>query len=210
MRRWHKYGSRYGKLHALTRFIGTRIPFTWRLLGPVVSRRYREVWAGAAGPKILNLGGGSNCLDGCLTADIDPRSDCYVDCRKPLPFKDSSIDGIFSEEMIEHISKSDGLRMLSECWRVMKPGATIRLTTPDLDWFCSSLLRRAIDCDEINDIFYKHKHVYLYSRQEIEVSLRACGFVDIRQSSYKDFAAQLGYFDSHPIRLIILQIFRNM
>ncbi len=199
-RRWHKYSARYGAIHSGARFIGTRVPFVWRLLGPIVSRPYRLAWVAASGRKVLNLGGGSNSLAGCLTADVDPRSDTYVDCRKALPFNESSVDGIFCEEMIEHISKSDGLRFLRDCWRVMKPGAAIRLTTPDLGWFCTSLLRGAIQCDDFNDICYKHEHRYLYTREELEASLQACGFVEIRRSSYKEPGAQLGYLDSHPVR----------
>jgi hypothetical protein len=96
--------------------------------------------------------------------------------------------------MIEHISKSDGLRLLQECWRILKPGGVIRLTIPDLDWFCSSLLKGTIDCDLINGIFFNHQHVYLYSR------LRISAFIDIRQSSFRDPAAALGYLDSHAVR----------
>jgi predicted SAM-dependent methyltransferase len=197
---WHKYTARYGVVHALARFIGARIPSAWDLVGPIVTRHYRLAWLSASGRKIINLGGGGNCLDGCLTADIYPRADTFVDCRKALPFANASIDGIFCEEMIEHISKLDALRLLQECWRILKPGGVIRITTPDLDWFCGSLLKGAIDCDVINSIFFNHQHVYLYSRLQLHASLRISGFIDIRQSSFRDPAAALGYLDSHALR----------
>ena len=197
---WQKYSARYGVIHAIARLVGTRIPFTWPLLAPIVTRGYREAWIESPGRKILNLGGGDNCLEGCLTADLFPRSDTYVDCRRPLPFEDTSVDGIFCEEMIEHIARPDGVRLLRECWRVLKPGAVIRLTTPDLDWFCNSLLLGTINCETFNDIFYRHEHLFLYSRHEIQTALEASGFVDIRQSKYRDSASLLGYLDSHPAR----------
>ena len=127
--RWPKYRGRYGTVHAAVRFIGTRIPVVWKLLGPPISRAYRIAWIKSTGPKILNLGGGGNCLNECLTVDIDPRADSYVDLRQALPFADKSIDGIFCEEVIEHLSELDGAAMLCECLRIMKPGAVIRITT---------------------------------------------------------------------------------
>jgi predicted SAM-dependent methyltransferase len=199
-RRWRKYRSRYGALHAAVRFVGTRIPFIWKLFGPAVSRSYRLAWIKSAEPKILNLGGGGNCLDGCLTVDIDPRADSYVDLKRPLPFADKSIDGIFCEEVIEHLSELDGTAMLRECLRIMKPSSVIRITTPDLDWFCGSLINGAIVCDDMNKIFYDHQHRYLYTRDKLATAVKCCGFVEIRQSSYRETNSRYGYLDNHPVR----------
>ena len=192
LQRWQEYRGRYGAMHAAALYIGTRIPFTWKLFGPLVSRSYRTMWAKSAAPKILNLGGGGNCLEGCLTVDVFPRADSYVDLRKPLPFADKSIDGIFCEEVIEHLSSLDGEALLHQCLRIMKPGAVIRLTTPDLDWFCMSLINGAIDCGDINKIFYDHEHRYLYTRNELAAALRRRGFVEIRQSSYREPKSKRG------------------
>jgi predicted SAM-dependent methyltransferase len=200
LRRWRKYCGRYGAAHASVRFMGTRIPFVWKLFGPFVSRSYRIAWINSAAPKIVNLGGGGNCLDGCLTVDTDPRADSYVDLRKPLPFGDKLIDGIFCEEVIEHLSELDGAVMLRECLRIMKPGAVIRITTPDLNWFSLSLIDGEIDCGDMNKIFYGHKHRYLYSRNKLSDSVRRCGFIELRQSIYRDSNSQLGHLDSHPDR----------
>jgi SAM-dependent methyltransferase len=200
LRRWRKYYGRYGAAHAAVRFVGTRIPFVWELFGPLVSRSYRIKWISSAGPKILNLGGGGNCLDGCLTVDIDPRADSYVDLRKPLPFADKSIDGIFCEEVIEHLSELDGAVMLRECLRILKPGAVIRVTTPDLDWFSVSLINGAIDCGDINKIFYGHQHRYLYTRNKLATAVGLGGFIEIRHSIYREPSSRYGYLDNHPDR----------
>jgi predicted SAM-dependent methyltransferase len=36
--------------------------------------------------------------------------------------------------MIEHITFAEGLNMLSECYRILKPGGKIRLSTPNLSF----------------------------------------------------------------------------
>ncbi|WP_176498037.1 hypothetical protein [Sphingomonas sp. HMP6] len=44
-----------------------------------MSRGYRNRWTHQSGMKLLNLGGGSNTIEGALTADLDPRADTYMD-----------------------------------------------------------------------------------------------------------------------------------
>ena len=43
----------------------------------------------------------------------------------------NSLDYIFSEHMIEHVSYEQGASMLRECYRTLKPGGRLRLATPD-------------------------------------------------------------------------------
>src|SRR6478672_908318 len=196
--KWNRYRTRYGALHSAVRFAGIKAPIIWRAIGAPVSAKYRENWLSAPGEKVINLGGGSNISDSFLTVDIDPRADCYVDLRKPLPFPDNSVDAVFCEEAIEHLSKADGLAMLIECGRVMRPGGKIRITTPDLDWFAAGILDRSISCDFFNEIFFSHNHRYIYSRRELTNLLRTANFVSIRASTYKDMNSALGALDSHP------------
>ena len=85
--------------------------------------------------KKLHLGAGSNSLPGWLNSDLDPSlsSDViYLDATKPFPVKDCIFDYVFSEHMIEHVTYPEGLHMLKECHRVLKPGGKIRIATPDL------------------------------------------------------------------------------
>jgi len=194
------YRRRYGVTHALTRFAATKVPAIWPVVGPLVSRGYRERWIRQAGVKLLNLGGGSNTIEGALTADLDPRADTYMNLAKRLPFEDASIDLIFTEEFIEHIPKAAAAIMLQECARVLKPGGVLRIATPDLDWLSAGTLDGSVPCDLVNDSFYGHGHRYLYSRAAMAKAVREAGFSDIRHSTYKDPASQLGYLDSHADR----------
>jgi predicted SAM-dependent methyltransferase len=82
----------------------------------------------------LHLGCGTRVLDGWLNVDIEPCSPqvLRLDATQPFPFADASFDYLFSEHMIEHLSYPQGLQMLTECRRVLKPGGVLRIATPDL------------------------------------------------------------------------------
>jgi len=82
----------------------------------------------------LHIGCGGNTIEGWLNTDFMPssRQVLNLDATKVFPFKDNQFDYIFSEHMIEHIPYKDGKNMLTECFRVLKPGGKLRLSTPDL------------------------------------------------------------------------------
>lgn len=93
-------------------------------------RRYLR----CAGQPRLHLGAGGNVLSGWLNTDyLGHFPAClHLDVRKRFPFADESLEYVFSEHMIEHLCYDDGIRMLRECHRVLKPGGFIRIETPDL------------------------------------------------------------------------------
>lgn len=81
----------------------------------------------------LHIGCGDNELPEWLNTELCPRgSQVYLDATGPFPLPDNCIDLVYSEHMIEHVSWEGGRAMLGECYRVMKPGATLRIVTPDL------------------------------------------------------------------------------
>ncbi len=81
----------------------------------------------------LQIGAGSVNYPGWLNTDIEPSGEqVYLDATKPFPLPDGSIQYIFGEHVIEHLSYEDGLAMLRECHRVLASGGKIRLATPNL------------------------------------------------------------------------------
>ena len=94
----------------------------------------------------LQLGAGSNGLPGWLNSEgfvpssfthsLEVASDyIFLDVCQPFPFKNNSVDYIFHEHVIEHLSYHQGQFMLQECFRSLKPGGRIRIATPDLQVF---------------------------------------------------------------------------
>lgn len=48
----------------------------------------------------------------------------------PYPFKKESIDGIFSSHFIEHLDGPERIKFFDEMYRILKPGAKMRLIHP--------------------------------------------------------------------------------
>lgn len=194
------YSQRYGVLHAVCGYIGRYWFGFWCAVAPWATRPYLQRWLRSSGPHVLNLGGGGVLSNRWLTADVTPRSDVFMNVTKRLPMPDESVDVVYSEEVIEHIDRQSGCRMLAECFRVLKPGGTLRLTTPSLDYFARQVLSNPNAIQEINDIFYCHGHQFIYSEASLRQTLNETGFINLKQSSYRDAGSKYGSFDSHPAR----------
>lgn len=199
--RLQHYRRRYGCWHAALSFIGRQSFGLWQIIGPAVTRPYLNRWLRSDGLKILNLGGGNVLFDRWLTADVTPRADVHMDVTKPLPLPEGCVDVVFSEEVIEHISRDQGDAMLRECLRVLKPGGWLRLTTPSLDYFARRALADPACVREINAIFYRHEHRHIYSEAELRGALKSAGFVEVRPSRYREPESRFGYLDTHPERV---------
>jgi predicted SAM-dependent methyltransferase len=153
----------------------------------------------------LQLGAGPTILEGWLCTDILPESDqvLYLDVTEPFPFDDNVFDYIYCEHMIEHLSWHEGLSMLKECRRILKPGGAIRIATPDLtvllglyagehdpasaryiDWIMDKFLadmpaHRAAFV--INNAFRNWGHHFLYNYDLLQMAMREAGFRDVRR-----------------------------
>ena len=55
----------------------------------------------------------------------------YCDASKKIPFKDSSVDLIYSCHMLEHLDKSEAEMFFNESYRVLKTRGVMRLVVPD-------------------------------------------------------------------------------
>lgn len=90
-------------------------------------------------PSKLQLGAGSNNLQGWFNTDYFPRNNIFfLDVTKPFPAPSNSFQFVFSEHHIEHISYKYAVGMLKEVFRIMKPDGYIRIATPNLQQYLSS------------------------------------------------------------------------
>ena len=153
---------------------------------------------------LINLGCGPVPLAGWVNVDIAraPHVDVVWDLRRGLPFADSSCSAVFSEHVIEHLSRDDAGRLLHECHRVLQTGGVLRLSTPDAGRFLRSyagdgeFLRHPgftrpaeTPLDRINHMMREDgQHLWVYDSPSLLLLLKRAGFAP---SVEQDFGVSL-------------------
>ena len=174
---------------ALARKVPTWVPGAFRkwstfAVGPVSRRR----WAQLAGtrPLRLHLGCGWSYIENWVNVDLfATRADIAWDLRQGMPLADDSVDAIFHEHMLEHLSLRDGLLFTEECRRVLKPGGVLRIGVPDAgacidsysgkgnpDWARS----RPTGMLAVQGLFYENGHRAMYDSETLVLMCVAAGF----------------------------------
>lgn len=87
---------------------------------------------------MLNVGCGTDYKKGWINIDNNTdnnieKLDLNWDLRNPLPFEDNSVDFIFNEHFVEHLTVEEARISLADFRRVLKPGGVMRIAMPDLE-----------------------------------------------------------------------------
>jgi SAM-dependent methyltransferase len=144
-----------------------------------------------AGDRVLDLG----CGDGWLTAELarlgaDPIgvevAQAAVDRARgrhpeldirlaeidgPLPLADTSVDVVWSSEVIEHVA--DTARWLSEVRRVLRPAGRLLITTPNHSRLRLLVAGIELYSEPLGD------HLHLYAESSLRVVLNDFHFHEI-------------------------------
>jgi predicted SAM-dependent methyltransferase len=145
----------------------------------------------------LNIGCGEVYLKGWINIDsTSEKADFKHDMRKPLPYEDNSVAYIYNEHFIEHVTVQEGLAIMRDFYRVLKPGGVLRIATPGLDylmfrylffWKWQSWYKKygyewiKTRAEMINIAFRDWGHQYLYNAEELKRRLREAGFTKIKR-----------------------------
>lgn len=83
----------------------------------------------------LNFGCGTRFADGWDNIDFYSSGPEVrrVNLLRGLPYPSSSFDAVYSSHVLEHFTQSQCLAMLRECFRVLKPGGSVRVVVPDIE-----------------------------------------------------------------------------
>jgi SAM-dependent methyltransferase len=170
----------------------------------------------------LELGSGQIRQPGLTHIDLFGRTaDLRLDLRRPLPFASGSVDEIHTEHFLEHLEFLEGLALLSECNRVLRPGGLISIGVPDPrdalaayvggddnffhddstashdsgdGWKCPDWVKTPMQ--HLNFIFRQYgDHRFIYDVDTLSRALSDVGFVDALERSFdprRDSATRQG------------------
>jgi len=86
-----------------------------------------------------------------------PDEIVYLDLRKPLPFKNESVDSIYSSHLLEHLYLFDARALLAESRRVLPPGGVLRLALPDAERIAAELLNGVTDGTDDPGLYFNRR-----------------------------------------------------
>jgi len=171
-----------------------------------IRRRQIRAYFASHSVRKLQIGTSRNVLPGWLNTDfiLERPEVVFLDATRRFPFPDNAFDYITSEHMIEHIDYAGGEAMLRECFRVLKPGGKLRVSTPDLrvltalcgpektaaqTTYVNFVAERSLpgvkDCRAVfvvNNAFRAWGHQFLYDPATLRHLLDRCRFENIQDS----------------------------
>jgi predicted SAM-dependent methyltransferase len=156
-------------------------------------------------PRYLNLGSGPRGRDESNWVNVDGYMDHNVhhlmDFGRPFPFADGSFDGIFTEHVLEHFSREDGVAVFQECLRVLGPGGLLRVVVPDAEKVIATyreaperlaehrLPETGLAMEVVNMYAYqRYEHQCLYDWALMRRTLADAGFAEITCRRYLEGA----------------------
>lgn len=134
-----------------------------------------------------------------------PKNIIKHDVTKGLPFKNCSVDFVYSSHFIEHITREQTIQLIAECYRVLKYNGVMRIVIPDLKKISQSYVQNTIDADTFLEslhiipnskntiyaekffpwLFTKDKHKWMYDFESLSKILIKVGFEKVTLTDYK-------------------------
>lgn len=177
---------------------------------------------------MLNIGCGTDYKEGWINIDNNSnnnieRLDLNWDLRHALPYDDNSVDFIFNEHFIEHLTVDESRQSLKDFMRVLKPGGVMRIAMPDMadvvelyndpKWKERPVLKNhglefvQTKAEMVNMSFSWWGHKWLYDWEELERRLKEVGCTEmkrcpLRKSKHKE----LNNLESREGSLLIVEV----
>jgi len=149
----------------------------------------------------LDLGGADSGKGDWTTVDMTQQCDIYWDLRLPIPLPDNSVSMIYSSHLFEHLTYSQGQKLLAESLRLLKPGGTFSICVPNARIYVEHYLgihevpedyfgwkpafNNTTPIDAINYVAYMDgEHKYMFDQQNLLHILSSAGFEDVKQRDF--------------------------
>lgn len=145
----------------------------------------------------LNIGSGSSLIQGFLNIDANPISlaDIVADTER-LKLNTETVSKIYTSHVFEHIPKAKAKDVLTEWYRLLKPGGELYICVPDLEALAKLFLEN-IETYHTQEGRYKADlsagvmyggqgnkydfHYFGYSFVTLKAMLEDVGFKDIQR-----------------------------
>jgi len=88
-----------------------------------------------------------------INIDIHPPFDLQHDLRNPLPFEDSSVDKIYSYDVIQHFSRKEWKLIKKDWIRVLKPKGILNIGCWNFIWVLKEFLAHPDDAYAMQRIY---------------------------------------------------------
>ena len=134
-------------------------------------------------------------MAGFIGIDFSPMSDADIVLNlnvERLPFDDSSIDFAFSSHALEHLTLEGFFNIVSEVYRVLKPGAQFKLVVP----YFSTTLNFANPFHNNNICFNEHTFRFFSSDADCDAlqkshwSTPSCPHWGLRYSANSELSVE--------------------
>ena len=157
----------------------------------------------------LHIGCGTIYKEGWI--NIDNNSDNNIkkldfmwDLKKPLPLPENSVDFIYNEHFLEHLTVDDGGGLIKNLMKILKPNAVLRIAMPDLRKSVENYMNKnylsenrvelkkygldfiQTNAEALNIDFRWWGHQWLYDWEELERRLKEAGCIKIKKCNLNE------------------------
>lgn len=140
----------------------------------------------------LHLGCGKRHIPGFVHIDaVDYPHVDHVTTIDNLSFiPDGSVDLIYNCHVLEHFKRREVGRVLTEWWRVLKPGGVLRISVPDFAQLCAVYQREGRIDLVVGALFGRQDYLYnihynVFDLASLTLALEQAGFDAVRRYDWR-------------------------
>jgi len=175
-------------------------------------RKFQKIWKNNRykkwiTPVLIDFGCGNNIKQGWINADFFQlpnikfrrkkvkrrKLDFELDLRYPIGLPENHADGIYSGHTLEHLYPRQAVNFLTEVYRILKPGAWLRINVPDLACFvefykgiipAEEFKVYNSGCEAICELTQDSGHHSVWDEQLLSSMLKNIGFTGIKRVEF--------------------------
>jgi predicted SAM-dependent methyltransferase len=183
-----------------------------KLVGDLIRSRHIQLRRVDRSKSYLNVGCGAETHPDFINLDYtwNPSLDLCWDITRGLPLPDASMQGIFTEHCLEHVTYDQCVEVLREFKRVLRKRGVLRVVLPDAGLYLDLYQKRRQGLDvefpyvgvvgerdleedsrvaftpmmAVNRIFRGYGHLFAYDAETLCAMLEHCGFREVERCEF--------------------------